>query len=216
MRPRVVVHNSVSIDGSVLGFPVDMASHYGLVPQWNAEVHLVGSITFRSGIELFGGVEEGEEHLRPGLDDTKPWWVLPDSTGRLHGMLHNARDFGACRDPVILVTEQTPESYLAYLRDREYRFHVVGAERVDLHAALELCATEYGAATVLTDTGPRLVGALLDRDLVDLFSLLVAPHVVGRGDDHANLFARCGSRELRLIKHDNAGVGLHAIWEVVR
>ena len=220
-RPRVVVHNTISIDGAVRGFPVDMGVHYGLVPAWGAEVHLVGSATFASGIEAFGGVEETAAHRTPPVvddGDRRPWWVIPDSTGRLEGLLHNARAFGACRDVVVLVTDRTPMSYLGYLMERDYPVHILGEDRVDLEAAVSLCASRYGATSVLVDGGPALVGALLDAGLVDVLSLVVNPAIVG-GDPGAevgatSLFAQAPAVDLHVVRHEDAGAGVHLVLEV--
>ena len=53
MLPEVIVHNSISIDGSLVNFPVNMPLHYQMAGRFNADMHLVGSNTAKIGIDLF-------------------------------------------------------------------------------------------------------------------------------------------------------------------
>jgi 2,5-diamino-6-(ribosylamino)-4(3H)-pyrimidinone 5'-phosphate reductase len=94
-------------------------------------------------------------------------------------MLHYCRRFEYCRDVIILGSESTPEGYLAYLKERNFRYHLVGPDHVDLKRALELLSDTYGVRTVLTDTGQILGNLLLDQELVSEISLLVHPVIVG-------------------------------------
>jgi 2,5-diamino-6-(ribosylamino)-4(3H)-pyrimidinone 5'-phosphate reductase len=182
MLPRVILHNSVSLDGSLTGFEPDMALHYRIAAGYHPEATLIGSRTVEKGIELFGqGVppEEPGDFERPGRDGSLPYWVIIDSRGALQGLLHSCRRFEYCRDVVILVSGKTPKEYLAYLEERKYRHHVAGTDHVDLKQALELLSDTYGARTLLTDTGQILGNLLLDQGLLAEISLLVHPVIVG-------------------------------------
>lgn len=221
MRPETIVHNTIGLDGAVRGFPVDMGVHYGLVAQLGVDAHLIGSETVRSGLEDFGediGPETEADRRPPeSAEDTGlPWWVIVDSRGRLGGSLHGMRRFQFCRDVVVLVADTTPAPYLEYLASRSYRHHAVGRERVDLAEALALLSREYGVQKLLIDSGPGLVGALLDAELVDRISLVVAPHVAGC--EQPTLFSGThGSVALKLQHHAPVGDGaLHLLYEVTR
>ncbi|MGA1873645.1 MAG: dihydrofolate reductase family protein [Thermoplasmatota archaeon] len=182
MLPRVILHNSISLDGSLTGFEPDMETHYRIAGDFKAGVHLIGSNTAVTGFELFGGPppEEEKDRRRPERDEGLPYWTVIDTKGRLKGLLHGLRSFEYCRDVVVLVSKRTSENYLEYLREREYRYHLVGEEHVDLVRALELLHTEYGAKTVLCDTGKVLGDLLLEKGLVSEVSLLVHPIIVGK------------------------------------
>lgn len=193
MRPQVIVHNTIGVDGAVTGFPVDMEVHYGALGNEGAEIHLIGAATVLAGLAQFGGGEipetEADREPPATVENSRlPWWVIIDSGARLEGKLHSMRGFELCRDVVVLVSDATPPSYLAHLSARGYRHHVIGEQRVDLADAIALLASEYAAKRVLVDSGPSLVGALLDAGLVDRLSLLLAPHLVGR--EHAALFSQ--------------------------
>ncbi len=181
MRPEIIVHNTIGLDGSVTGFGVDMELHYRLAGAIGADGHLVGSRTAKTGMELF--LEEippeAEQDREPGAGDG-PLWVVPDSGGLLEGLLHVLRSSPYCREVLVLVSERTPASYRRYLDERSYPVIQVGSGQVDLSRGLEAVA-ERGVRRMMVDAGPGLVGALLDRGLIDELSLLVAPAVVGSG-----------------------------------
>lgn len=79
-----------------------------------------------------------------------------------------------------MVSEKTSEEYIEYLEERNYDYHVVGKQHVDLKEALELLSAKYSVKKVLTDTGRILSNLLLEQGLVTEISLLIHPVIVGR------------------------------------
>lgn len=180
---KIILHNSVSIDGSLTNFQPNMELHYQISGSYKPDVHLIGSNTIKTGIETFGdGVppEEKDDFEKPKRDENLPKWVIIDTKGKLKGMLHACRRFEFCKDVIILLSEQTPEDYKKHLKERNYDYHVVGKNHVDLEKAIELLSKEYGAKTILTDTGRVLGNLLLNQGLIDEISLLVHPIIVGK------------------------------------
>ena len=53
MLPKVIMHNSISLDGSVKDFEVNMGLHYQIAGSYGADVHLIGSNTAKIGMEMF-------------------------------------------------------------------------------------------------------------------------------------------------------------------
>lgn len=179
---KVIVHNSISLDGSLLGFATDMAAHYRIARGFKAGIHLVGSSTALKGLRTFSPKppREEEKDLAPPKAKAKlPLWVIPDSSGRLKGKLHVLRRSGLCRDIVILTTHSTPNSYLRYLTERNYDWHYMGKRPIDYSHAFEVLAREYRTRTILTDAGKTLNGILLNSGLVNEISLLVHPVIAG-------------------------------------
>ena len=88
-------------------------------------------------------VEEQRDFEKPSRDRSLPLWVIPDTSGALKALLHTCRRFEYCRDVIVLVSEETPEDYLEYLRARRYDFHVVVKRHVDLRRSLELLSEKY-------------------------------------------------------------------------
>jgi len=182
MLPKVILHNSVSLDGSLTNFEPNMALHYQIAGKYNADAHLIGSNTVKVGVELYGGevpLEEKQEFAKPERSEGLPYWVIPDTKGILKGLLHTCRRFEFCRDVIVLVSETTPAEYVTYLKERNYDCHIVGKKHVDLERALELLSKRYGVKTVLADTGRILGNLLLNQGFVKEISLLIHPLIVG-------------------------------------
>lgn len=53
MLPKVIVHNSISLDGSLTGFEVSMAVHYRIAAEYKPDAHLIGSNTIEKGLQLY-------------------------------------------------------------------------------------------------------------------------------------------------------------------
>ena len=202
MLPKVVIHNSISIDCALTNFEVNMQLHYQTAGSFKADMHLVGSNTAKIGIDMFI-----EEIPKENEDDFKKpdkeglLWAIPDSTGKLKGLLHILRQSEYCRDVVIFVSENTPRGYISYLKERDYDYHIIGENKCDLKKVLELLNEKYDVKTLLTDTGSILSNLLLEQRLVSQISLLVHPIIVGK--KACNMFSKINkSLTLNLIKKE--------------
>ena len=183
MLPEVIVHNSISIDGSLTNFEPNMELHYRIAGSYQPDVHLIGSNTVETGIELYeGGVprEEKKDFEKPRRDKSLPYWVIPDTKGKLKGLLHTCRRFESCKNVIVLISETTPTEYVKYLETRNYDYHIAGKKHVDLEKALELLSSEYEVKKVLTDTGRILGNLLIQQGFVSKLSLLIHPVIVGK------------------------------------
>jgi len=183
MHLKIILHNSLSLDGSLTGFEPNMELHYRIAGMFKPQVHLIGSNTITAGIELYGtGVppEKPSDFQKPKRNKKLPSWVIIDSKGKLQGLLHTCRQFEQVREVILLVSQTTPKRYLRYLDERQYEYHIVGKNSVDLPEALALLAKTYQVKTIVTDTGRILGNLLLNQGLVDEISLLVHPVIVGK------------------------------------
>lgn len=181
--PKVVIHNSVSIDNSLTGFEPNMQLHYKIASSYTPQAHLIGSNTAKTGVELFNQEipkEEKTDFEKPIRNNNLPYWVLIDSKGILQGILHVLRRFEYLRDIIVMIGEKASKDYIDYLKERNYDFHVAGKNHVNLKEAIELLSEKYGVSTVLTDTGQILNNLLLNEGLVSEISLLMHPVIVGK------------------------------------
>lgn len=214
--PRVIIHNSVSLDGSLTNFEADLGIHYKIAAGYKPGAHLIGSNTVREGVKMYGGQvpeEEGKDFRKPERSPKLPYWVIIDGKGSLKGMLHTCRRFEYCRDVIVIGCGATPPGYLDHLRERGYEYHSVGDERVDIEGALGLVRSQYGVKRVLTDTGRILVNLLLERGLASEVSLLVHPVIVGE-KAYPIFSGMRASPALRLLKEKAFPGGL--VWLVYR
>lgn len=179
---KVIMHNSISLDGSFTDFEVNMVLHYQMANRYKADVHLIGSNTIEAGVDIYSGAippENESDYKKPNRNADLPYWVIVDTKGVTKGLLHICRSFKFCRDVIVLISGQTSGDYLNYLIERNYDHLICGNEEVDYETAFNLLGTNYGAKIILIDSGPILNKVLLSKHLVDEISLLVYPVLVG-------------------------------------
>lgn len=204
MLPEIIIHNSISIDGSLTNFEPNMGLHYKIAGSFKPDINLIGSNTIKKGIELYGdGIpqEEKKDFEKQERNNKLPYWVIIDTRGKLKGLLHTCRRFELCKDVIILVSEKTPNAYLNHLKKRNYYYHIVGKDHVDLKKALELLSNKYKAKTILTDTGRILGNLLINQDFASKISLLIHPIIVG--NKSYNMFSDVNKNlKLKLFKKE--------------
>lgn len=191
MLPKLVIHNSISLDGSTTGFNANLEVHYGIMGSYEPDAMIVGSNTAKTGTEFFCDKippEEESDFKKPDIhpDDTRAYWMIADSRGILEGLMHVFRRSEYSKDVIVLVSEKTPEPYIDYLKERNYDFIRAGAERVDIRQALEIAGERYGFKLVVSDSGGILNSILLEQGLVEEISLILTPEIIGKNG--TNLF----------------------------
>jgi 2,5-diamino-6-(ribosylamino)-4(3H)-pyrimidinone 5'-phosphate reductase len=207
-RPRLVIHNAVSLDGRITGLEPDLGTYYRLASTWQEDATLVGSGTILASPEGRERDRGGAGDWQPATGDKRPLMVVADSRGRVR-CWQTLRRAGYWRDVVALISRRTPESFRNYLRAGRIESIVAGAGRVDLRVALAALRREYGVRNVRCDSGGELNGALLRAGLVDELSLLVHPALVG-DDKSVPLLRAQGGQTLRLTHCEQLERGL--VW----
>lgn len=204
MHPKIIIHNSISTDSSLTNFEPNMSLHYKIAGSFKPDINLIGSNTIKKGIELYGEevhLEEKKDFKKPKRNKKLPYWVIIDTRGKLKGLLHTCRRFELCKDVIILISEKTPKDYLNYLIERNYDYHNVGKDHVDLKKAIELLSNKYKPTTILTDTGRILGNLLIKQGFVSMISLLIHPIIVG--NKSYNMFSDINKNlKLKLIKNE--------------
>ena len=206
MKPYVIVFNSVSLDGRIDFFSgrVDMGAYYTLAASWNADAMLCGSNTMLSASPPEKmpdpAVFEKPETYHPLA---VPLLVAVDSKGRIRNWNY-IRSGPFFHDVVVLCSKTTPEDYLDYLERLEIDYIITGKDHIDPRESLETLYERFGVKRIRVDSGGILVGALLRAGLVDEFSVLLDPCLVG-GTSPASIFttrdlsSAAGIIQLRLI-----------------
>ncbi|MGC9365201.1 MAG: hypothetical protein ACP5FZ_11630 [Fidelibacterota bacterium] len=106
MKTKLILHNSISLDGSFIGLTPSLELHYGIVNSFKPDGYMAGSVTAKTGIEEFGQsvpAETKSDFAKPKKDKSLSYWIIPDSRGILKGLLHYYRRFEFCRDVIVLV-----------------------------------------------------------------------------------------------------------------
>lgn len=192
MLPQVIIHSTMSLDGSIKGFSCDIPLHYQVAARYKADAHLVGSVTAKDGILMFNKdippEEERDFHKNPEEEnDSRIICAMADSKGILKGMLHVYRRFEFCKEVVVIVSETTQQEYLDYLEERNYDYIVAGKNRIDFTQAINKLHDNFGVKTLISDSGGILNSLLLNLNLVNRLSIIVAPELVCR--EPSRLFA---------------------------
>jgi hypothetical protein len=110
---------------------------------------------------------------------------------------------------MVIVANQTPPEYLAYLQKENIPYLVAGKEQVNLKLALKKIKSKLGVTSVMSTSPGKLGGALLRAGLVDEVNILVLPSIIG-GFKTPSLFQ---SPEL---KPDEWPTPLRLIWAQVQ
>ena len=211
MKPNIILHNSISLDGSLTNFSVDMEKHYQIASDYKPDAHLIGSNTIVTGIKLYGvnPTEEKKDFEKPKRSQNLPYWIIIDSKGKLINHLHEIRRFEFNKDIIIFLTEETKKDYIEYLKIRNYDYYVVGEKKVDLMKSFSILKKNYKIKKILTDTGTILGNVLLESDFIDEISLLIHPVIVGKKG--YKIFSGLNKKlELELIKKQKFNNG--NIW----
>ena len=222
MIPKLIIHNSISLDGSTTGFEANLDVHYKLLSGYQPDAIIVGSNTARTGTQFFCEIIPPEEELdfkKPEIqpDDPRAYWLIADSRGILEGLMHVFRRSEYSKDVIVLVSEKTPEGYINYLKERNYDFIRTGADRVNIRHALEVANEWYGFELVVSDSGGVLNSILLEHGLVEEISLIITPEIAGRNG--TNLFRtleKSGTR-LELLKNQIVEKQyVHLVYQVLK
>jgi 2,5-diamino-6-(ribosylamino)-4(3H)-pyrimidinone 5'-phosphate reductase len=191
-RPRVTIHNLTSLDGRLDGFPADVGLYYELVGLYYELVGrlphqavLTGSNTMLAAAAT-QGVDMSDEDGGPPPDprpqetpagpDTRPLLVLVDGRGRVTRYAW-LRQQSFWRHVLVLCSAAVPASHLDRLCRFGVEYAVLGADRVDLGAALRLLTERHGVTAVRVDAGGGLNAALLGAGLADEISVVIAPYL---------------------------------------
>jgi 2,5-diamino-6-(ribosylamino)-4(3H)-pyrimidinone 5'-phosphate reductase len=110
---------------------------------------------------------------------------------------------------LVVVANQTPPEYLAYLRKENIPYLVAGKEQVNLKLALSKMKSRLGVNSVVSTSPGKLGGALLRAGLVDEVNVLVLPMIIG-GFKTPSLF------ESPELKPDEWPTPLRLIWAQVQ
>lgn len=211
--PKVILHDTVSLDGSLKGFEADLNLHYSIATSLKVDAYVMGSQTILEASDEIPP-EEDTEARRPVYDptDIRPFWVLVDSRSRLKGFLHYFRKMEYVKDIIVLISDATPKDYQAYLKEKEYPFIKAGKDKVDLAEAFRQLRAFYRIETLLTDSGPALNNVLLRKNLVDEVSLVIAPFIVAQSEPKIFVGPDIDSLQIRLKAMDAQNLGNDHLW----
>lgn len=210
---KVIMHNSVSLDMSITGIPMNMEKHYDIVRKYNPDVYMFGSVTAYSWIKEDTPSESKSDFNKPKKG--KPYWVIVDSKGKMENWLHFYRQSEYSGNIIVLVSGETPKSYLEYLSARKYDYIQTGKKYVNYKEAMNILKKKYNVETLMIDSGGKLNSYFFEHSLIDEISVLVSPYV--KGVDSLGLFRDIKeSIDLKLKTSDNLDGYVWLVYQVVK
>ncbi|MBI5828937.1 MAG: 2,5-diamino-6-(ribosylamino)-4(3H)-pyrimidinone 5'-phosphate reductase [Chloroflexi bacterium] len=184
-RPYVILNAAVTADGktdtiarqgAAISSPLDLARVDRL--RAGSDAIMVGGRTLLGDDPRLIVKTEAlrAERRARGLDENpiKVGVVTNANTLRLDGRFMT---FGPARR-IVFTTDQTDQAQVERLREREIEVVVLGAQRVDLTAALHYLK-QAGVQHLLVEGGGVLNAELLRKNLVDEIHLYIAPLIFG-------------------------------------
>lgn len=184
-KPYIICHMVESIDGRIDCHMVDKISgdeYYTTLDALNCEAGVEGRVT----MERYYALPE-KFHAKNGTPLSKPefykttdrkdFHICPDTRGTLQWESATLEDG---RPLLILLSEDAPAEYAAYLRGKGISYIAAGKGRIDLPAAMETLAGEFGVERLAVLGGGLINGGFLAAGLIDEVSLLLAPGIDGR------------------------------------
>lgn len=196
MKPRVICHMMSSLDGRII------------VQRWGADVpgrqeYEATAATFDSQAWLCGRVTmekdftKGRQPALPPVDaplDRTDFVAAYEASSFViavdaHGKLGWESAYIDEEHLIIVLSEQVPDAYLAYLRGLGISYVFGGAAELDFAQVLDKIGHLFPIRTILLEGGGHLNGSLLQAGLVEELSLLHYPVVDGAATS-ATIFER--------------------------
>lgn len=194
MKPYVICHMMPSVDGRLRTDrweipPAGYKEYERTADTYHADAWICG----RKTMEEFAKGRRRPKRARTGKIPRTDY-VIPREKGKsyaiaidTHGSL-TWSDNEIEGDPLIeVLTEDVPDSYLAFLRERgiSYLFAGKTAKTIDLAIALEKLRTKFGVKKLMLEGGGETNGSFLRAGLVDELSLLLTPVADGQPGEPA-------------------------------
>lgn len=229
MKPHVSILMVTSVDGrlhpsrftnSPDGTRRDWSAQYEKVhARLHADAWLVGRVTMAEMSRSPAHPPDTQRAVRRPVHranaEAKSFAVAIDPAGKVH---FERGDVGGDH-VIVLLGQHVPDSHLAELAADGVSYVVAERPDIDLVAALDALAREFGIEHLLVEGGAATNGAFLVAGLVDEFRVLVAPALDG-GDRVQGIVAwpdgLAGKIELKLQSADVLEHGLVQLSYSVR
>ncbi|HEX6088346.1 MAG TPA: RibD family protein [Thermoanaerobaculia bacterium] len=179
-RPYVICHMLPSLDGRIVlrdwNVPDATREYEKTAATFDADAWIIGRIS----MEPYAGkarvpVRRNREPI-PREDfiadhDAESYAVAVDPSGKL-----TWRQSDIDGEHVItILTETVSDDYLAFLQSKGVSYLFGGKAKIDLAKVLQKLRARFGIRRLLLEGGGKINGTFLAADLIDEFSILVAP-----------------------------------------
>lgn len=193
-RPYIICHILSALDGKIAGafMRTKSAQEIGreyvrIRTEYQADAWLYGAVTTKE----FTQGQKPEPVMTADVPDgdfiaesnAALYYVSVDVQGEIGWESGIFRKEGRPDAHVIeVLTDQTPLTYRAYLRQRGVSYILAGSDRLDSQIAVEKLYRLFGIGTLLVCGGGTINWTFVQQGVVDELSLLIAPAADGEPD----------------------------------
>ncbi len=185
MRPHIICHMLMSIDGRIDGSVLGTAMEKGEYERTGASLRGDAWVCGRTTMQLHFAEKRRfapKSRKRAGTQlvhvarRTRSYAIAVDTRGTLQWASNEIDgDHLIC-----IVSERVTTDYLTMLRRKKISYIVTGPAMVDLGRAVRLLRKHFGIKRLLLEGGGNINGGFIDARLIDEISLLIVPAIDGR------------------------------------
>lgn len=223
MRPYIICHMLMSIDGKVTGdflfteeCTVATEEYYRINREYQADAFACGSVTmegsftggFKPDLSGYEGVLVPREDYV--ADETATYYAVSfDRTGRVGWKESRIYDEDPGYDNAHIVEvlcEKVSDEYLAYLRDIGVSYIFAGRKEMNVSLAVEKLYKLFGIKKLMLEGGSIINGAFQREGLVNELSLVQAPMIAGSEGKPLFFGSNMEQYKLAQVEQLNGGV----------
>lgn len=184
-RPYIICHMVESIDGRIDCGMVDKISgdeYYTSLNSLDCKASIEGRVTMEHYYAMpdkFVAKDKtpiGEKRVFKATD-RNDFHICPDTHGILKWESAIMEDG---RPLMILTSENVPDEYIDYLREKGISYIATGKVGINLADAMETLVSKFDVKRLAVLGGGLINGGFLAADLIDEVSLLLTPGIDGR------------------------------------
>lgn len=199
MKPYIICHMTMSIDGKVTGDFLTRKEcekaiewYYEMNREIQSQGFICGRVTmeesFTRGFQPDLKPFENQKVLHEDFianHQNKRFAVAFDRFGKLGWVTSQINDDDPGYDNTHIIevlTQQVSDAYLAYLQSIGVSYIFAGDDDLDIQLSLEKLNQYFGIETLLLEGGSVINGAFYHADMIDELSLIVVPLIADKDD----------------------------------
>ncbi|MBR2398178.1 MAG: dihydrofolate reductase family protein [Clostridia bacterium] len=217
MKPYVILHMLISIDGKITGDYMNTKTaeelcneYYRINREYKADGFLCGRITMEGSftnwqkpdLAKYQGIKLPHEDCVQKQHNYYAVSVDPHGKMGWYGSEIMDEDPGYDNAHIIeVLTDDINDEYLAFLKDKGISYIFCGKEKIDVNLMNQKLYSLFGIKKLMLEGGGITDSLFLDGDCIDEMSLVVVPLVDG-SKDGIDLFANknCNLQEYELLQ----------------
>ncbi len=169
MLPKVVLYNSMSLDGCLNGFEINKKIFNEIEAQETVDAVIMDPKTFEIRFNRYSKEINRLKSIK--------LLVVPDSTGSINWK--SMAETCESNNILVLCSRSTPQEYMDLLEKNNINYMIIGFDDVNMATALEELNTQFGIKIISVQADGCLNGKLLRDELVEEIYVLLHPILVG-------------------------------------